>query len=181
VSIEIRAAGFEYYNKSGEIMPAKKKKPAGKTAKKKAGVKKKAVTGKKSAAKKKVSKKKEIKKSAKKVTAKKTVSKKKIAKKAAPKKAPKETPKPIIEPTPAPPPIPVEKKPEKKEKQGIPCTHCDATGVCAAGSPYDKTRGQLFGAQVRLTSCPDCLQAAGEHSNSKKLVDCRLCDGDGEI
>jgi len=166
-------------------MPAKKKKPAGKAAKKKAGVKKKAVTKKNAAAKKKVAKKKAVKKPAKKAAskkeAKKPVVKKKQPQKTVTKKAPKETPKPLIEPTPPPPPIPVEEKPVKKEKQGIPCTHCDGTGVCAAGSPYDKTRGQIFGAQVRLTSCPDCLQAAGEHSNSKKLVDCNVCGGDGEV
>jgi hypothetical protein len=39
----------------------------------------------------------------------------------------------------------------------------------------------MFGAQVRLTSCPECLQAAGEHTNSKKLVTCRICGGDGQV
>lgn len=160
-------------------MPAKKKTPAKKAAKKKAGATKKAVV------KKKVAKKKAAKKSAKKAATKKAV-KKAVSqmigvKKKLPQKAPEAAPLAIKEPISAPPPIPVEEKPVKKEKQGIPCTHCDGTGVCAAGSPYDKSHGQMFGAKVRLTSCQECLAAAGEHSNSKKLVNCRICDGDGEI
>jgi len=87
-----------------------------------------------------------------------------------------------IVPIPEPQPEPViEKKPEKPKKQGIRCEHCDGTGVCAAGSPYDKSHGQMFGAKVRLTSCTECLLVAGEHKNSKKLVDCRFCGGDGEV
>jgi hypothetical protein len=127
------------------------------------------------------------KKAAKKVVKKATV--KKVAKKAAPKKTVKKAkakfasePMKKIE-TPAPPPAPpkvIEKKP-KKEKRGIPCAHCDATGVCAAGDPYDKSRRQIFGAKTRLTSCVACLVKAGQHKNSKKLVDCRLCDGDGMV
>jgi len=154
-------------------MPAKKKTPAKKAAKKKAAPKKKVV------------KKKGAKKTAKKVATKKAVkkavSKKKEVKKKLLQKAPKAAPLATKEPISAPPPIPAEEKPVKKEKKGIPCTHCDGTGVCAAGSPYDKSHGQMFGAKVRLTSCQECLAAAGEHSNSKKLVDCRICDGDGEI
>ena len=125
--------------------------------------KKKATTKKKTTTKKKV-----VKKTVKKVTAKKT------DKKAAPvKKAEK----------PAPPPAPIKKVEEKpkKVKKGISCAHCDATGVCAAGDPYDKTRGKIFSAKTRLRSCVECLLANGQHKNSKKLVDCRLCDGDGEI
>lgn len=77
----------------------------------------------------------------------------------------------------------IETPPEKpkKEKLGIDCEHCDGTGVCAAGTPYDKSHGQMFGAKVRMTSCVDCLLAAGEHRNSKKLVDCRICEGDGKV
>ncbi|UCE65596.1 MAG: hypothetical protein JSU85_12100 [Candidatus Zixiibacteriota bacterium] len=148
-------------------MPAKKKVSGKKAAKKK------------TAAKKKVSKKAPAKKTVKKSAVKKAA-KKKVAKKKAIKKAVKKKEK--IEPKPEPQPKPViEKEPEKPKKQGIPCEHCDATGVCAAGSPYDKTHGQMFGAKVRLTSCPECLLAAGEHTNSKKLVDCRICGGDGEV
>jgi hypothetical protein len=142
-------------------MPAKKKA----TAKKKTVTKKKTV--KKTAAKKAVAKKK-VKEAA---TKKKPVKKKPIPKKKA------------VEVTPPPPPPPPPKAPEKpkKVKQGIPCEHCDTTGVCAAGETYDKSRGMVFGAQTRLTSCAECLISAGEHKNSKKLVDCRFCDGDGEI
>jgi len=154
-------------------MPVKKKTPAKKAAKKKAAPKKK--VAKKKAAKK------PAKKAATKKAVKKAVSKKKEVKKKLSPKAPKAAPLATKEPLSAPPPIPAEEKPVKKEKQGIPCTHCDGTGVCAAGSPYDKSHGQMFGAKVRLTSCQECLAAAGEHSNSKKLVDCRVCDGDGEI
>ncbi len=158
-------------------MPAKKKASGKKAAKKKA------------AAKKKVSKKTPVKKAVKKAPAKKKVSKKKAVKKAVKKKVPEKKTveeavkkKEIIETAPEPQPEPVvEKQPEKPKKQGIPCEHCDATGVCAAGTPYDKTHGQMFGAKVRLTSCPECLEAAGEHSNSKKLVNCRICGGDGEV
>lgn len=146
-------------------MPAKKKakKPARKKAVKKAATKKKAT---------------------KKKTAKKA-SKKKTAKKTAPKlaaifKKRKQEEPVAVEPPPEPA---VEKPPEKpkKEKLGIDCEHCDATGICAAGTPYDKSRGQMFGAKIRMTSCIDCLLAAGEHRNSKKLVNCRLCDGDGKV
>ena len=148
-------------------MPEKKKTSVKKTA------------NKKTAAKKKVSKKAPAKKTVKKTAPKKAV-KKKVAKKKAVKKAVEKREK--IEPKPEPQAKPViEKKPEKPKKKGIPCEHCDGTGVCAAGSPYDKTHGQMFGAKVRLTSCQECLQAAGEHSNSKKLVDCRICGGDGEV
>ena len=142
-------------------MPAKKK--AKKSAAKKAATKKK-VTVKKTAMK---------------------AAKKKTAKKAAPRLAailkklkPEE---PVAVEPPAEPAV--EKPPEKpkKEKSGIDCEHCDATGICAAGTPYDKSRGQTFGAKIRMTSCTDCLRAAGEHRNSKKLVDCRTCDGDGKV
>jgi hypothetical protein len=152
-------------------MPAKKKSAAKKASKKKA------------AAKKKVSKKSPAKKAAKTTSVKKKVSKKKAAKKKVSqkktvKKVAKEAKKKEISPEPKPP---VKKEPEKQKKLGIPCEHCDGTGVCAAGTPYDKSHGQMFGAKVRLTSCQECLLAAGEHTNSKKLVDCRICSGDGEV
>lgn len=137
-------------------MPAKKK---AKTTKKKAAVKKTA--------------KKAVKKSApKKATKEKTVPKKPVKK---PKAKPAVEKMVVTPPEPAPPP------PPPKKKLGIDCDHCDATGICAAGNPYDRSRGQTFGAKVRITSCVECLEEAGEHKNSKKLVKCRLCDGDGKI
>lgn len=137
------------------------------------------------------------KKAARKKVAGKAVSSTKSGKKAAKKKAPKATamkesprmaaPAPSEEPaipneSPGPEPE-IERPPEKpkKEKLGIDCEHCDGTGVCAAGTPYDKSHGQMFGAKVRMTSCVDCLLAAGEHRNSKKLVSCRICEGDGKV
>jgi len=142
-------------------MPAKKKA----TAKKKSSTKKKAV--KKTTAKKAVARK----------TDKRTTTKKKAVSKKKPAPVKK-----AVEVAP-PPPMPSPKPPEKpkKVKKGIPCKHCDATGVCAAGHLYDKSRGMVFGARTRLTSCNGCLAEAGQHKNSKKLVDCRFCDGDGEI
>ena len=167
-------------------MPAKKKATGKKTAKKKAP------------AKKKVSKKSPTSKSAKKAPAKKKIATrksaaKKVAKKKSPPKTEKKTaaskmtakrpvekPEPVLIPQQAKPePAPVKKI--KKPKQGIKCDHCAGTGVCAAGLPYDKSHGQMFGAKMRITSCPECLAEAGEHANSKKLVDCRICDGDGEV
>lgn len=138
-----------------------------------------------------------VKKAAKKVSPKAQPKKavpKKAVKKAPPKKpAAKEKPvvvKEIMKAPPRPAPvleekIEVAKAPEppkpKPPKLGIDCEHCDATGICAAGTPYDRSHGQMFGAKVRMTSCPECLEAAGEHSNSKKLVKCRICDGDGKV
>jgi hypothetical protein len=125
------------------------------------------------------------KKTAKKVTSKKTATKKAFKKVATKKKTvvkskpvPQKKVAEIVAATP--PPVKIPEKP-KKEKKGIPCQHCDATGVCAAGKLYDKSRGMVFGSKTRLTSCYECLAKAGEHKNSKKLVDCRLCDGDGKI
>ncbi len=143
-------------------MPAKKK---AKTTKKKTAVKK---TAKKVA-------KKAVKKSApKKAAQKKTVPKKPLKK---PKTKPVVEKKIVVPPPPEPAPPP----PPPKKKLGIDCDHCDATGICAAGTPYDKSRGQTFGAKTRMTSCAECLDIAGEHKNSKKLVKCRLCDGDGKV
>lgn len=150
-------------------MPAKKK--AKKTASRKA-VKK--------AAKKKVAKKKAARKAAKKKIHKKVAPKKKVREKAFPERP--ESEKPTMAEPPPPEPV-VEKPPEKpkKEKLGIDCEHCEGTGICAAGTPYDKSHGQMFGAKIRMTSCIDCLLAAGEHKNSKKLVNCRICEGDGKV
>lgn len=150
-------------------MPAKKK--AKKTASRKA-VKK--------AAKKKVAKKKAARKAAKKKIHKKVAPKKKVREKAFPERP--ESEKPTMAEPPPPEPV-VEKPPEKpkKEKLGIDCEHCEGTGICAAGTPYDKSHGQMFGAKIRMTSCIDCLLAAGEHKNSKKLVKCRICEGDGKV
>jgi len=172
-------------------MPAKKK--AKTTVKKKKVVKKAPKTVARKA----------VKKSAPKKTAKKSIPKKTAAKKTAPKKAAAPKPAPIIEkkmpvivppppppaPTPPPPRLPSYAAPptpppppaKPKEKLGIKCEHCDATGVCAAGTPYDKSHGQTFGAKVLMTSCVECLDAAGEHRNSKKLVTCRICEGDGKV
>lgn len=143
-------------------MPAKKK---AKTTKKKTAVKKTA---------KKVAKKAVRKSAPKKAAQKKIVSKKPLKK---PKTKPVVEKKIVVPPPPEPAPPP----PPPKKKLGIDCDHCDATGICAAGTPYDKSRGQTFGAKVRMTSCVECLEEAGEHKNSKKLVKCRLCDGDGKV
>ena len=150
-------------------MPAKKKarKPASKKAVKKA-------------ARKKVAKKKAAGKAAKRKIPKKAAPKKKVRKKAIPERP--EPEEPIMAEPPPPEPV-IEKPPEKpkKEKLGIDCEHCEGTGICAAGTPYDKSHGQMFGAKIRMTSCIDCLLAAGEHKNSKKLVNCRICEGDGKV
>jgi hypothetical protein len=73
---------------------------------------------------------------------------------------------------------PIEKKEEVSQKG---CEHCAGTGKCAAGEPYDKGHHQMFGSKVRLTSCAECLEALGEHRNSKKLVACRICRGTGKV
>jgi hypothetical protein len=69
----------------------------------------------------------------------------------------------------------IEETPEKE------CEHCLGAGKCTAGEPYDKGHHQVFGSKVILTSCPDCLEADGEHRNSKKLVACRICGGTGQV
>ncbi len=61
------------------------------------------------------------------------------------------------------------------------CEHCEGIGKCTAGEPYDKGHHQMFGSRVILTSCPDCLDAAQEHRNSKKIVACRICQGTGKV
>jgi|GEM_PF-1566540 len=113
--------------------------------------------------------------------AKKALSKKPVkVKSTIPKAVEKPRPQPVMEEKVKVAPAPEPPKP-KPPKLGIDCEHCDATGICAAGTPYDKSHGQMFGAKVRMTSCAECLMAAGEHSNSKKLVKCRICDGDGKV
>jgi hypothetical protein len=72
----------------------------------------------------------------------------------------------------------------QKEENAVPqkdCEHCEGTGKCTAGEPYDPSHHQSITPQVRLTSCQDCLEAAGEHRNSKKLVACRICGGTGKV
>ncbi len=61
------------------------------------------------------------------------------------------------------------------------CEHCEGIGKCTAGEPYDKGHHQMFGSKVILTSCPDCLESAMEHRNSKKIVACRICHGTGKV
>jgi hypothetical protein len=61
------------------------------------------------------------------------------------------------------------------------CAHCEGIGKCTEGEPYDKGHHQMFGSKVMLTSCPDCLEASGEHRNSKKIVACRICKGTGKV
>ncbi len=100
--------------------------------------------------------------------AKKKTTSKAPAKKAAPKKAPaKKTVASDVE--------------DKKDVNQKECEHCLGTGKCTAGEPYDKGHHQMFGSKVILTSCMVCLEAAGEHTNSKKLVKCRVCDGSGKV
>ena len=61
------------------------------------------------------------------------------------------------------------------------CEHCEGIGKCTGGEPYDKGHHQMFGSKVMLTSCMDCLEEAGEHGNSKKIVACRVCKGTGKV
>jgi hypothetical protein len=61
------------------------------------------------------------------------------------------------------------------------CEHCLGAGKCTAGEPYDKGHHKVFGSKLVLTSCLDCLEAAGEHANSKKLVACNVCKGTGKV
>jgi len=120
----------------------------------------------------------------------KKVAKKKAVKKAAPKKAappktktkktvPKKTATPRVTSKPIHMPDPeddfLSDGPMKE------CEHCDGIGRCTAGEPYDKGHHQMFGAKLMLTSCPVCLEASGEHKNSKKLVGCSFCKGTGQI
>mgnify|MGYP000110391872 CR=1 FL=1 len=63
----------------------------------------------------------------------------------------------------------------------VECSHCEGTGKCAKGHPYDKGRHQGLFADFRLTSCFECLDAAGESRNTKKLIVCRICHGTGKV
>ena len=179
-------------------MPAKKttKRAAKKTAGK---AKKKAAPKKKTAAKKKASPKKKAVSAKKKATKKKATAKKAVSKpKAAAKKVtpieevpvipppppPMEMPSggqetsegdqelPTIEPEPSAPPIDVEM---------VECEHCLGVGKCTTGDVFDKDRHQSIFQEPRLTSCPDCLEAAGKARNSKKIVVCRFCKGTGKV
>jgi len=101
--------------------------------------------------------------------------KKPATKKTAPKTAPV-TVKRVVESVVAPSPPPL-----SEPKDLVECRHCEGTGKCAAGQPYDKSHHQGIFTNARLTSCVDCLIGAGESHNSKKLVDCRLCHGTGKV
>jgi hypothetical protein len=106
--------------------------------------------------------------------------KKALPKKVSPVKIPQRMPEPIpIRPT-TPRDLHIE---EHHEETGprVECEHCLGAGKCTAGEPYDKGHHQMFGAKLILTSCFDCLEAAGEHRNSKKLVACRVCGGSGMV
>lgn len=185
-------------------MPAKKKakKSTKKTAKKvvKKTAKKIVKKTAKKAAKKTVKKaaKKQAKKAVKKAvkkTAKKSV--KKAVKKAVEKPVqpveekievkPVEEVKPVVETPvdlPRPEPVNIESKPEQpaevSPKELVDCSHCDATGICAAGNPYDRDRHQGLFRQDLLTSCHECLEAAGKSRKVKKMVSCRFCNGTGK-
>ncbi len=63
----------------------------------------------------------------------------------------------------------------------VECSHCEGTGKCGKGQPYDKGHHQGLFADFRLTSCFECLDAAGESRNTKKLIVCRICLGTGKV
>jgi hypothetical protein len=111
----------------------------------------------------------------------KTSAKPKTAAKKPAKNEKKQAPRPAAPPQPikievvAPPAPPID------PKDLVDCGHCDATGKCAAGQPYDKSHHQGIFTKVILTSCQECLIAAGESHNSKKMVDCRFCKGTGKV
>jgi hypothetical protein len=98
------------------------------------------------------------------------------AKKAAPQKTVKKAaPKPVVKKV---------LDDEIEDRLDVPmkdCEHCDGIGKCTDGEPYDKGHHHLFGSKVMLTSCADCLEAGGEHRNSKKIVACRFCKGTGKV
>jgi hypothetical protein len=105
---------------------------------------------------------------------------KKVVKKP-PKVEKKAAAKPLAPAPPKKPEIIVPPAPAIDPKDLIDCEHCDATGKCASGLPYDKSHHQGIFSNARLTSCIECLVAAGESHNSKKLVDCRFCHGTGKM
>jgi hypothetical protein len=122
----------------------------------------------------------------KKAPAKKAVPKKKAKQASTKKESPvkKAVPLKTIVPPPARIPEPLDTHlGEHHEETGpmVECEHCLGAGKCTAGEPYDKGHHQMFGAKLILTSCFDCLESAGEHRNSKKLVACRICDGRGMV
>jgi len=140
--------------------------------------------------------KKAVKKVAKKAAAKPTgKSANKTAKKAAPKKAVRSKPakapakkqaiatrivEPVI-PQPALPVFPVPPPEPTEPKEYIECEHCLGVGKCSAGSPFDRGHHQALFREDILTSCQECLMAAGKALNSKKLVACRICSGSGKV
>jgi hypothetical protein len=130
----------------------------------------------------KTAKKAPAKKAAPKQTAKKASPKKESpVKKAIPKKV---VPPRVFEPAPRKAPAHIETHLEEHHEETgdmIECEHCLGAGKCTAGEPYDKGHHQMFGAKLILTSCFDCLEASGEHRNSKKLVGCRVCGGRGRV
>ncbi len=106
-------------------------------------------------------------------TAKKSTAKtKKTAAKKQPIERAKATEKATVEIAPKPTPPPGEP---------VECSHCEGTGKCGKGQPYDKGHHQGLFADFRLTSCFECLDAAGESRNTKKLVVCRFCLGTGKV
>jgi len=136
--------------------------------KKKAEAKKRAVPKKKAIAKKKAAPKKKA------VPKKKAAPKKPIV---AVKEAPTieaETRAEVISPEP-------EKTITGPPKELVECSHCQGTGKCTAGEIFDKDRHQSLFQEQRLTSCLECLFAAGKARNSKKLVICRICRGTGKV
>lgn len=76
-------------------------------------------------------------------------------------------------------------KPKKtavvKKENLIDCVHCDGSGRCSGGQPYDKDRHQSIFKEILLISCTDCLSAAGKSRKSKKMVKCRICQGTGKV
>lgn len=151
--------------------------PAKKTAKKKIAQKAARKVAKKAAAK----------------PARKTI--KKAAKKAAPQKAAKSRPvkapaeKKVVAPRvaepviiqPEPQVIPTQPPAPAEPKELIECEHCQGIGKCSAGSPFDRGHHQGLFREDILTSCHECLLAAGKALNSKKLVACRFCGGTGKV
>ena len=79
---------------------------------------------------------------------------------------------PTVEQEPSIPPIDVEM---------VECEHCLGVGKCTTGDVFDKDRHQTIFQEPRLTSCPECLEAAGKSRNSKKIVACHFCKGTGKV
>jgi hypothetical protein len=142
---------------------AKKKAPASKKTAKKA--KKKAPASKKTASRKKT------------VSAKKPTAKKKPAAKKEPVKIDEpKMQKPVATEAPS-----VEQPAPRADVEMVECSHCQGVGKCTFGDTYDKDRHQSIFQEQILTSCVDCLVAAGKARNSKKIVACRICGGTGQV